>query len=84
MTSADSSACSVGSRLAACVQTSEAGPSMTAAVDLLAAVRGQAVQEDGIAARERHQLRRDPVAARAAPCGRSPPASLPIETHTSV
>ena len=45
----------------ACCHTSDCGPSITSAVDLFAAVRGQAVQEHRVVARGRPSARRRPV-----------------------
>ena len=57
----DSSACSVGRRLAACCQTADRGPSMTSAVDLLAAVSRQAMEEHGVRPGVGHERRGDLV-----------------------
>ena len=50
------SASSVGIRFADCCQTTDCGPSMTAAATSSPRLAGQAVEEDRLGLRERHQL----------------------------
>ena len=71
-------------RFSASSHTTLCGPSITSADDLLAAVRGEAVQEDRVGRRAAHELRRPRCNRRRPSRGSFCSSSWPIDAQTSV